>query len=65
MKKITIIQDKCIGCNTCPLICPEVFTLDQQTYKAVIIKQPESIDEKINSAISACPVDAIIIKDQP
>lgn len=64
MKKIIINQDKCIGCNTCPLICPEHFALDEQTYKAIVIKQPEIIDEKIESAISACPVTAITIEDQ-
>jgi ferredoxin len=64
MKKIIINADKCIGCNTCPLISPEIFVLDEQTYKAVVIKQPETIDEKTNSAISACPVAAITVEDQ-
>jgi len=64
MKKIIIDENKCIGCNTCPLISPEVFALDPQTYKAIIIKQPETIDEKTNSAISSCPVEAITVKDQ-
>jgi len=64
MKKIIINPEKCIGCNTCPLICPEYFALDERTYKAVVIKQPESIDEKTNSAISSCPVEAITVEDQ-
>jgi len=64
MKKIIIDENKCIGCNTCPLISPEVFALDSQTYKAIVIKQPETIDEKTNSAISSCPVEAITVKDQ-
>lgn len=64
MKKIVINQDKCIGCNTCPSICPEVFALDQQTYKAIVIKQLETIDEKVNSAVASCPVGAITIEDQ-
>ena len=63
MKKIIIDQNKCIGCNTCPLIQPEVFALDEQTYKAIVIKQPETIDEKTTSAISSCPVEAIIITE--
>jgi len=64
MKKIIINQDKCIGCNTCPLICPEYFALDEQTYKAIVTKQPEVVDEKIESAVSGCPVAAITIEDQ-
>ena len=64
MKKIIIDSDKCIGCNTCPLICPENFALNEQTYKAIVIKQPEEINDKINSAVSSCPVEAITIEDQ-
>ncbi|MFA5828245.1 MAG: ferredoxin [Candidatus Shapirobacteria bacterium] len=64
MKKIIVNQDKCIGCNTCPLIDPEVFALDQQTYKAIVIKQPETIDEKVDSAVASCPVGAITIEEQ-
>jgi len=63
-KKVVVDQDKCIGCNTCPLIDPETFILDQTTYKAQVIKQPKQITDKITSAVSACPVGAISIVEE-
>lgn len=60
-KTVTVNQDLCIGCNTCPLIDPDTFELDSATYKAKVKKQPETINEKINTAISSCPVSAISI----
>jgi ferredoxin len=63
-KKIVINQDMCIGCNTCPLIDPETFELDQETYKAKVKKQPDIITETIETTISSCPVGAISIVEE-
>lgn len=63
-KKIVIDQDKCIGCNTCPLIDPETFELDQNTYKATVKKQPTEITKSIEDAVSSCPVGAISIVEE-
>ena len=60
-KKVIINQDTCIGCNTCPLIDPDTFELDTTSYKAKVKRQPEVIDDKIESAVSSCPVNAISI----
>jgi len=62
--KVVIDQDKCIGCNTCPLIDPETFEMDQQIYKARVKKQPESITENIKTAVASCPVSAISIVEE-
>ncbi len=58
-KKIVIDTDKCIGCNTCPLLCPDYFELDPNTYKAKVKKQPDQITDDIQQAIDSCPVSAI------
>jgi len=64
-KQIVVIdQEKCIGCNTCPLIDPETFEMDTSTYKAKVKKQPETITENVNTAISSCPVGAISIIEE-
>jgi ferredoxin len=63
MTKISLDQNKCIGCNTCPLMDPETFEMDTTTYKAKIKKQPESITDAVKSAVDACPVSAITIEE--
>lgn len=62
--KVVIDQEKCIGCNTCPLIDPETFEMDVSTYKAKVKKQPETITENVKTAISSCPVGAISIVEE-
>ena len=63
MTKISLDQNKCIGCNTCPLMDPETFEMDTTIYKAKIKKQPETITDNVKSAIEACPVGAITIEE--
>lgn len=64
MKKIIVVdQTKCIGCNTCPLIDPDVFELDPATYKAKVKKQPTTISDITQTAVSSCPVLAISIEE--
>jgi len=63
-KKVIINQDTCIGCNTCPLIDPDTFELNATTFKAVVKKQPAAITDKITSAVSSCPVNAISIIEE-
>jgi len=62
--KVVVDQEKCIGCNTCPLIDPETFEMDTTIYKAKVKKQPETITENIKTAISSCPVGAISIVEE-
>lgn len=59
-KKLVVDQDKCIGCNTCPLIAPDLFELDNTDFKAKIKRQPEESEFAIASqAVDSCPVGAI------
>lgn len=62
--KVVIDQNKCIGCNTCPLIDPNVFEMDNTIFKAKVKAQPENITDTINTAISSCPVGAISIVEE-
>jgi len=58
MKKIKINKEKCLGCGSCTIIYPEMFFIDEDG--KVEIKDLKEIDEeKLQSAIDACPVEAI------
>ncbi len=61
-QKVYVDPDKCIGCNTCPLLDPETFEMDTTTYKAKVKKQPADVNsETVQNAITSCPVGAISI----
>lgn len=64
MTKVILDQNKCIGCNTCPLIDPDTFEMDTTIYKAKVKKQPEKVSELIQNAISSCPVGAISTQEE-
>ncbi|MFH1326193.1 MAG: ferredoxin [Candidatus Falkowbacteria bacterium] len=55
---IKIDKDKCIGCSTCESLCPKVFKLNQEMFKAEVISQ-EIGDCDIKNVIESCAVDAI------
>ena len=60
---LVIDQDKCIGCELCCEICPEVFKMSDIGSIDVIVQtvEPER-DADIEEAIVSCPVEAIEIK---
>jgi len=63
MTKINLDQNKCIGCNTCPLLAPDFFEMDSVSYKAKVKQQPTEISETIKNAVDSCPVGAISIDE--
>ena len=53
--------DQCIGCGVCMQICPEVFDLDEESGKAVLLNNEHS-DENINlvkEAADSCPIGCV------
>jgi ferredoxin len=57
--RVYIDEDECIGCGSCEEICPEVFELDEDTQKALVIQPEDGPEDLIDEAIEACPVDCI------
>lgn len=56
---VAIDEDECIGCGSCEEICPEVFRLDDETEKALIIYADNGPADLIEEAMEACPVSCI------
>ena len=62
MKQIKlIINDDCIGCDTCTTIAPKQFALTKNQMEAIIIEQPNHEESIIKclDAMKKCPVNAI------
>jgi len=60
MVKITVDQEKCIGCGACVSLCPKGFKLVEG--KACPIKAEVKKITCEKEAADSCPVGAIIIK---
>ncbi len=61
MKKVVVDKEKCIGCGTCPALCPNVFKMDEDG-KATVYNEQGDTPENIKMAADSCPVQAIIIE---
>ena len=56
---VYIDEDECIGCGTCEEICPEVFKLDLETEKAIVIMPDGGPEDFIEEAMDSCPSSCI------
>lgn len=73
MLVVTLQRDKCIGCNYCEELCPDLFRMSKKDGKSVLLK---SVDRKgfhtarpsaeyydgAENAKNACPVKIISVK---
>ncbi len=61
--KAKVDKDTCIGCELCPSICPDVFSMDSDGLAIAINDDvPESSQDDALEAESSCPVDAISVE---
>ncbi|MCM0755420.1 4Fe-4S binding protein [Desulfovibrio aminophilus] len=59
--KITVDEDKCIGCGSCVDICPsEVYEL--QNEKAVVVNLEECVG--CESCVESCEQGAITVEEE-
>lgn len=63
IKTIKLEPEKCIGCNTCLLLDPDTFEIDNEKMIATV-KSTATITEKTTTAIASCPVGAITIIEE-
>lgn len=66
MSRIPVVdQEACIGCETCTLLCPEVFRMqedggsDHGHGKSVVYNPVGGSESKIESAMDQCPAACI------
>ena len=58
-RRVTIDEPECIGCGSCADICPEVFKLNKETEKSVVIKPEGGPEDLIEEAMGECPMSCI------
>ncbi|MFA5658635.1 MAG: ferredoxin [Oscillospiraceae bacterium] len=60
--KARVDKEVCIGCEICPSICPEIFTMgpDGKAHAAQDPVTSENEDEVLDAQAS-CPVNAISV----
>ena len=59
--KVSVDQDKCIGCGACVAACPKVFKLGEDGKSQVKDGADlEANKDKIQAAATGCPASAII-----
>lgn len=61
---VTINRNLCIGAASCIAVAPKAFNLDNEAKAIFLPTAEEELPETILDAAKACPVAAIIIKDE-
>lgn len=62
MKKVTVDQELCIGCEICAELCPEVFEIQDE--KSHVIGPDKCSTCNCQEAVESCPVSAIEIEEE-
>lgn len=63
IRRIVVDRVKCIGANSCVVVAPGVFQLDEENLAYVV--DPDSTDEDtIKLAAESCPVLAVLLYDE-
>ncbi len=62
--KVIVDLNSCDAYGECVKVCPEVFELtDEDDQVTVLVDEPdESLREKVNRAVAACPKAAIKVE---
>ncbi|WP_029897584.1 ferredoxin [Desulfohalovibrio reitneri] len=55
---IVIDEEECVGCESCVELCPDVFAMDDDGEKAVVLAADSDAD-CVEEAIDSCPSEAI------
>lgn len=61
--RIEVDRDLCIGAESCVVVAPEVFAMDDEN-KAVVTNPKGTDGDAILMAAQACPVAAVFLYDE-
>lgn len=58
--KVTVDEEKCIGCGTCEGLCPQCFTVENGISK---VKAQECDSCDMVETSKSCPTGAIVVEE--
>lgn len=63
--KVSVDLETCQGYANCVLEADAIFDIDDDTGKAVVLREtvPDDLAESARAAAASCPVDAITIEE--
>lgn len=62
--KVQVDPNMCAGFSACLGLCPEVFELHADGYAVVrVVEVPPEFEDKVRTAVSHCPSNAISISE--
>jgi ferredoxin len=63
--KVVVDRDKCQDNGQCAFASPEVFLVDPETSKLLVLQEEpdEAFRDQVEEAADACPVQAITIEE--
>jgi ferredoxin len=60
MTRLIIIDTyECNGCGSCVEICPDVFAMNDEGDKAVLLESDAAVTDKVEEAAAYCPQKCI------
>lgn len=62
MAKISVDEEKCVGCGLCVNLCPDAFEMDDNN-KSTVKKGAEKHLECAKEAAGSCPTQAIKVEE--
>lgn len=62
VREVVLVQEECIGCETCVELCPQVFAFDQEAVKAYVLEGVSGEEPCVEEAVDACPVSCISVE---
>jgi ferredoxin len=60
--QVTIDTYRCNSCETCVVICPEMFRMNKDTEKAEAVQDQAECGESLERAVSMCPEKCIELR---
>lgn len=58
-KRVYLVEEECVGCQSCVEICPEVFQFNEDKEKAEVIQPEGGPEDLVQECIDNCPSECI------